>query len=34
MSRTINISPLTRIEGHASIAIKLDDDGNVEDSKV
>ncbi len=34
MSRVINISPLTRIEGHASIAIKLDDDGNVQDSKV
>ena len=28
MSQVINISPLTRIEGHASIAIKLDDDGN------
>ena len=34
MSQVINISPLTRIEGHASIAIKLDDDGNVQDSKV
>jgi F420-non-reducing hydrogenase large subunit len=34
MSQVINISPLTRIEGHASIAIQLDDDGNVQDSKV
>jgi len=34
MSKVINISPLTRIEGHASIAIQLDDDGNVADSKV
>ena len=34
MSQEIHISPLTRIEGHASIAIKLDDDGNVQDSKV
>ncbi len=31
---TIRISPITRIEGHASIAIQLDDDGNVADSKV
>lgn len=34
MTQTITISPLTRIEGHASIAINLDDDGNVKDSKV
>lgn len=34
MAKTINIAPLTRIEGHASIAIQLDDDGNVADSKV
>ncbi len=34
MTRTINISPITRIEGHASIAIQLDDDGNVADAKV
>ena len=34
MSQTINISPVTRIEGHASIAIQLNDDGNVADSKV
>ncbi len=34
MSRTIHISPITRIEGHASIAIQLDERGNVSDSKV
>ncbi len=34
MSRTINISPITRIEGHASIAIQLDDAGDVADAKV
>ncbi len=34
MSKVINISPITRIEGHASIAIQLDDRGNVKDSKV
>jgi F420-non-reducing hydrogenase large subunit len=34
MSKTINISPITRIEGHASIAIQLDDGGNVSDCKV
>ena len=33
-TQTINISPITRIEGHASIAIQLDDTGNVADSKV
>ena len=33
-TRTIKISPITRIEGHASIAIQLDEDGNVSDSKV
>ena len=33
-TRTIKISPITRIEGHASIAIELDDAGNVADSKV
>jgi F420-non-reducing hydrogenase large subunit len=30
----INIQPVTRIEGHARIAIHLDDEGNVEDSFV
>ncbi len=34
MSRTINISPITRIEGHASIAIQLDDAGDVADARV
>ncbi|MBF0209805.1 MAG: Ni/Fe hydrogenase subunit alpha [Desulfamplus sp.] len=34
MAQVINIAPITRIEGHAQIAIKLDDDGNVADSKV
>jgi len=34
MSKVINISPITRIEGHASIAIQLDDRGNVSDCKV
>ena len=29
MTQTITISPITRIEGHASIAIQLDDNGNV-----
>ncbi len=33
-TQTIHISPITRIEGHASIAIQLDDTGNVADSKV
>ncbi|MBP8645128.1 MAG: Ni/Fe hydrogenase subunit alpha [Syntrophobacteraceae bacterium] len=34
MSRTIHIAPITRIEGHGSIAIHLDDEGNVKDTKV
>ena len=34
MGQVINIQPITRIEGHASIVIKLDDNGNVQDSKV
>ena len=34
MSEVINISPLTRIEGHASIRIQLDDKGEVQDSQV
>ena len=34
MTHVINIAPLTRIEGHASIAIHLDDAGDVQDSKV
>jgi len=27
MSQTISISPVTRIEGHARISIRLDDSG-------
>ena len=34
MGKVINIQPVTRIEGHASIAIELDDDGNVSDAKM
>ncbi|MDA8307292.1 MAG: nickel-dependent hydrogenase large subunit, partial [Deltaproteobacteria bacterium] len=34
MGQVINIQPITRIEGHASIAIQLDDRGNVAESKV
>jgi NAD-reducing hydrogenase large subunit len=32
VSRTIEIDPVTRIEGHARITIKLDDGGNVDDA--
>jgi NAD-reducing hydrogenase large subunit len=31
--KTIFISPVTRIEGHAKISIQLNDDGNVEDAQ-
>ena len=34
MTRCITIKPVTRIEGHASIHIQLDEEGNVEDTKV
>jgi F420-non-reducing hydrogenase large subunit len=34
VSKVINISPLTWIERHASIAMQLGDDRNVADSKV
>ncbi len=34
MSQTITIQPITRIEGHASIGITLDDSGNVADAKL
>ena len=34
MGKVINIQPVTRIEGHASIGIQLDDDGNVRDARV
>lgn len=33
MQKTIRIAPITRIEGHASIVIQLDNDGNVADAK-
>ena len=32
-TRTITISPVTRIEGHAKITIHLDDDGEVNDAR-
>ncbi len=32
MTRTITISPITRLEGHGKIDILLDDDGNVADA--
>ncbi len=32
MGNVINIQPVTRIEGHAKIAIHLDDEGNVRDA--
>ncbi len=32
MGKTITIQPITRIEGHARIAIHLDNDGNVNDA--
>lgn len=34
MARTINIQPVTRIEGHAKISIHLDDNGNVNDTRL
>ena len=34
MSRTITISPVTRIEGHARISIQLDDSGQVEQARL
>ncbi len=33
MSKVINIQPVTRIEGHAKVAITLDDAGDVADTK-
>jgi NAD-reducing hydrogenase large subunit len=33
MSKTITISPVTRIEGHAKITIALDDNGDVQDAR-
>lgn len=34
MSKMITIQPVSRIEGHAKVQIKLNDAGNVEDAKV
>ena len=34
MGKTLNIAPITRIEGHASVAIHLDDTGNVSDARM
>ena len=34
MGKTLTIAPVTRIEGHAKITIKLDDSGNVADTSV
>ncbi len=34
MGKVINIQPVTRIEGHAKVAITLDDAGNVADTKL
>jgi F420-non-reducing hydrogenase large subunit len=34
MSQVITIQPITRIEGHASIGITLDDSGNVADARL
>jgi len=33
MATTINIQPISRIEGHARVVVQLDDAGNVEDAK-
>ncbi|WP_028584591.1 Ni/Fe hydrogenase subunit alpha [Desulfogranum mediterraneum] len=34
MAKVITIKPVTRIEGHASIAIELDEEGNVADARM
>lgn len=34
MGKTLNIAPVSRIEGHASVSIHLNDSGNVEDAKL
>jgi F420-non-reducing hydrogenase large subunit len=34
MGKTLNIAPVSRIEGHASVTIQLDDSGNVEDARL
>jgi len=33
MGKTINIQPITRIEGHARVVVRLDDSGNVDDAR-
>ncbi len=33
MGKTINIQPVTRIEGHSRVVIQLDDAGNVDDAR-
>ncbi len=33
MAKTITIEPVTRIEGHAKVTIRLDDAGNVEQAR-
>ncbi len=34
MGKTLNIAPVSRIEGHASVSVHLNDSGNVEDAKL
>ena len=34
MGKVINIQPITRIEGHGKVVIRLDDAGNVADTKI
>jgi len=34
MTKTITIQPVTRIEGHAKVTIELNDQGNVQDTKM
>ena len=33
MTQTITVDPVTRIEGHAKITIRLDDAGQVDDAR-
>jgi coenzyme F420-reducing hydrogenase alpha subunit len=33
VSKTIEINPVSRIEGHGKVTIQLDDSGNVADAK-
>ncbi len=34
MTRKIVIDPVTRVEGHGKVTIRLDDDGNVSESRL